>query len=90
MTHYIAIIVPTDVGEWRVIFPDVPGCEARGSSLEDAKLAGVSRLMRCLKANGSTTPQPRDLSTIAKDREWMSRNDIDFSRAVVAMVPVSP
>jgi predicted RNase H-like HicB family nuclease len=34
MTHYLAIFVETDVGEWRVVFPDVPGCEASGFTLE--------------------------------------------------------
>jgi hypothetical protein len=46
MKHYIAIFVENDVGEWRAIFPDVPGCEAKGFSLDDAKFAAATALVR--------------------------------------------
>jgi predicted RNase H-like HicB family nuclease len=35
MTCYIAIVIQSDVAEWDVIFPEVPGCEARGLSQGD-------------------------------------------------------
>ena len=47
MSHYIAIFVEDHIGEWRVVFPDVPGCEARGFTLHDAQYAAASTLARC-------------------------------------------
>jgi predicted RNase H-like HicB family nuclease len=87
MTHYIAIFVESDVGEWRVLFPDLPGCEAHGFSLDDAGYAAVSALWQCLAANGSTLPIPMDMTAIERNADWLSRNHIDLSRAVVSMVP---
>jgi len=88
MTHYIAIMVPTDAGEWRAIFPDFPGCEARGYTVEDAKYTALTRLRQRLESELAIPPQPTDLAAIAKDREWISRNDIDISKAVIAIIPL--
>jgi hypothetical protein len=89
MTHYIAIAVPTDVGEWRILIPDVPGCEARGYTVDDAKYAALTKLRQRLECEFELPPRPRDLAAIAGDREWMSRNNVDFSQAVIAIVPLS-
>ena len=88
MTHYIAILVPSDDG-WRALIPDMPDCEAHGSDPDSAKFAAFNSLRQRLRANGATPPRPRDLTQIATDREWMSRNDIDFSKAIVAVIPAS-
>jgi predicted RNase H-like HicB family nuclease len=85
VTHYIAVFVENDVGEWRVVFPHVPGCEAKGFSLEDAKLAATSALQRCIKKNGSSTASPTDKAPI---HEWLSQNHIDLSRAIVTAISV--
>jgi hypothetical protein len=89
MTDYIAIAVPTEVGEWRILIPDLPGCEARGYTVDDAKYAALTKLRQRLECEFSLPPCPRDLAAIASDREWMLRNNVDFSQAVIAMVPLN-
>jgi hypothetical protein len=87
MTHYIAIMAPSEVGRWRVWVPDVPECESHGNSPDAAKAPAVIELAR-VRANVGTLPLPRELIDIATDRKWMSRRDIDFTQAVVAMIPL--
>lgn len=86
MTHYIAILIPSDDGEWRVLLPDVPEYVGHASDPEAARLAAASELERRIHGNGLMLPRPRDLSAIATDHQWMSRHDIDFSCAVVTFI----
>jgi predicted RNase H-like HicB family nuclease len=88
MTHYVAIFTASDDGEWRVVFPDVPACEAGGHSLEEAKFAGVNELSRHLQANGGTLPPPRDLAEIKRDEAWLARNEVTLSNVVITMIAV--
>lgn len=88
MKHYIAIFVENVVGEWRVVFPDMPGCEAKGFTLDDAKFAAVTALVQSIRENGSP-PHPMDLETVQRSEEWLSQHNIDLSRAVVSMVPLA-
>jgi hypothetical protein len=87
MTHYIAIMAPSDAGGWRVWIPDVPECESHGNSPDAAKVAAVIEMTR-VRANIGALPLPRELIDIATDKKWMSRGDIDFTKAVVAMIPL--
>jgi predicted RNase H-like HicB family nuclease len=89
MSHYIALLVPSSVGEWRVVFPDLPECQARGYSVDDATFAATTALSRCLAENGVSPPLPRDLAEIERDEEWLSRNNIDLHEAIVTMISVS-
>lgn len=89
MTHYLAIFVESELGEWRVLFPDVPGCEARGFTLEDAKYAAYSALQRCIQDSDLPAPLPMDLTAMHRSQEWLSQNHVDLSRAVVTMVPLA-
>ena len=34
MVHYIGVFVPLESGGWRVLFPDVPGCEIVAPNLD--------------------------------------------------------
>lgn len=86
MTHYIAIFIEDHVGEWRVVFPDVPGCEAKGFSLDDAQVAAASTLSQRLRENGTPPPLPMDLTTVEKSQEWLEQNRVDLSKAVVSMI----
>jgi hypothetical protein len=86
MRHFIAILQPIPNGGWRVVFPDVPGCEANGSSIDDARAAAVQQLYQY--ANGADAPGLRDLSDIERDTEWLSRNGIDLSKAIVTIIPL--
>lgn len=88
MTHYIAILKPTDVGEWHVLFPDIPDCDVHGAKLEQVKFAAAHELAQRIHMTGSKAPQPRDLSEIERDHDWMSRNGVDLATAVVTMIPL--
>jgi predicted RNase H-like HicB family nuclease len=89
MKHYIAIFMEDDVGEWRVVFPDVPGCEAKGFTLDDARFAAASALRRSIEESGSTAPAPMDLTAVRRSEEWLLRNQVDISKAVVSMIPIA-
>jgi len=88
MPHYIAILVPSDNGDWRALVPDVPEWEGSANSPDAAKLAALNELTRRLRANGTTPPAPRDLSDIATDKDWIARNNIDLAKAVVTVIPL--
>jgi predicted RNase H-like HicB family nuclease len=87
--HYIALLVPSSVGEWRVLFPDVPECQAHGYTVDDATFAATTALSRCLAENGHLPPLPRDLAEIERDEEWLSRNNVDLHEAIVTMVSLT-
>jgi predicted RNase H-like HicB family nuclease len=69
-----------------VLFPDIAECEAQGFNLDEARVAASEALEQCRKANGAKLPQPRDLSDIERDEEWLSRHGVDLSKAIVTMV----
>ena len=87
--HYLAIFVEDQLGEWRVVFPDVPGCEARGFTLDDAQYAAASTLSRCLQENGTRPPMPMDMAAVKKSDEWLKQNRVDLSKAVVSMISLA-
>lgn len=89
MRYYAAIFLQSQVGEWHVLFPDLPGCEAQGYTLEDAGYAAVTALGRCAERNGAELASPRDLAEIAADTEWLSRHGVQLAKAVVSMVPLA-
>lgn len=87
--HYVALIIPSSVGEWRVVFPDMPECEAHGYTVDDATFAATTALSRCLAENGHLPPLPRDLAEIERDEEWLSRNNVDLRAAIVTMISLT-
>ncbi|HET6159024.1 MAG TPA: type II toxin-antitoxin system HicB family antitoxin [Dongiaceae bacterium] len=89
MNYYIAIFVESELGEWRAVFPDIPGCEARGFSLEDAKYAAASTLQQCIRRSGSPAPAPMDMNAVQRSEAWLTHNQLDLSRAVVSMIPLA-
>jgi predicted RNase H-like HicB family nuclease len=89
MPHYIAIFVEDYVGEWRVVFPDVPGCEAKGFSLDDAQYAAASALSKCLRENGTPPPLPMDMAAVEKRNDWLEQNHVNLSKAVVSMISLA-
>lgn len=87
IAHYVAILLPSEVGEWRVVFPDVSGCETRGFTVQDATIAAVSALARSAEEQGQRFPRPRSLLEIENDGNWLSTK-LDLSRAIVTIVPL--
>jgi predicted RNase H-like HicB family nuclease len=90
MKHYVAIFVEDEIGEWRAIFPDVPGCEARGFCVDDVMFSATSALHCYLEQNGSLPSPPMDMADIPCMEKWLAENQIDPSKAVVSMVPLHP
>ena len=88
MAHYVAIIVPSPDRGLRVLFPDIPQCEAEASDMDDARLAAVDALSRFIETEDARLPLPRDLSAIERDEDWMSRNGVDLSSAIVTMISI--
>lgn len=89
MKYYAAIFLESSLGDWRVLFPDLPDCEAVGYTLEDAEYAAATALAQCASQKGAALASPRDLAEIAADTDWLARHDVVIAKAVVAMVPLS-
>lgn len=91
MHHYISICVPLESGGWRVLFPDVPGCRAEADSLEAAIARASGALTQyavALNGNKPNIPLPCDLSEIVSDGHWTSTHGVDWSTAIVTMMPL--
>jgi hypothetical protein len=88
VAHYVALLLPTEIGEWRVLFPDVAECETRGFTAQDATYAAATALARCAGRDGTGLPAPRSLMQIQRDREWLANNGVSLNEAVVTMVPL--
>jgi hypothetical protein len=88
VAHYVALLLPTEIGEWRVLFPDVAECETRGFTVQDATYAAATALARCAGRGGTSLPVPRSLTQIQGDREWFANNGVSLNEAVVTMVPL--
>ena len=86
--HYVAMLLHSDAGEWRILFPDVPHCEAHGFTIQDATYAATAALARCVDRIGIGHSPPRSLAQIADDREWFEKEGIGLREAVVIMVPL--
>ena len=89
MSYYIAIFIEDHIGEWRVVFPDVPGCEARGFTLHDAQYAAASTLSRCLQEKDAAPLLPMDMAALKKSDEWLKKHAVDWSKAVVSIVSLA-
>jgi predicted RNase H-like HicB family nuclease len=85
MRHYIAICIQQDTGDWRAVFPEVPGCEARGCTLDDIKRAAQGELMRHLSGEGLL--DARSLTrAVPRIDDWMAENQLDMSKAIVTVI----
>ena len=87
MTHYIAFLVAAQSGGWRVLFPDVPECEAHGCGLANIKRTAAANLKHFSETTGTALRLPRTLEEIERDQDWLTRNNIDFDTAIVTIVP---
>ena len=87
MTHYIAILVAAESGQWRALFPDVPECNAYGYGVLGTKQAAATSLNQHAKASSGALPLPRTLEEIQQDEAWLIRNGVNFAKAIVTIVP---
>jgi predicted RNase H-like HicB family nuclease len=85
------LCVPLKSGGWRVLFPDVPACRAEADSLEVAIARADRALARyavALNGNRPNIPLPCDLSEIVSDERWTSEQGVDWSTAIITMMPL--
>ena len=89
MLHYIAVLVPQPEGNWRVHFPDFPGCSAEGAYLEQAIAAARQAIYQRLDSAAAEGALrfPRSLDVIVEDLDWARTREVDWRRAVVSLVP---
>lgn len=89
MAHYISVLMPRNSGGWRALFPDIPDCEVEGDSLDATVLRAAGALTECVQTRyGDGPPSPRELMEIKADNQWASSHAIDWTKAVVTMVPL--
>jgi len=90
MSHYVAVLVPRPNGGWRAYLPDVPGCRADSQEVESAIVSAIrlaSELIDTLP--GGELPQARSLEEIRTDDAWARNCEIDWTKALVSVVPVT-
>jgi predicted RNase H-like HicB family nuclease len=89
VAHYISVLMPLSAGGWRALFPDIPGCEVEGDSLDATVLRAAGALTECVHSRyGDGPPSPRELIEIKADDHWVTSHAIDWAKAVVTMVPL--
>jgi predicted RNase H-like HicB family nuclease len=85
---YIALFRALPKDKWRVTFPDLPGCEARGENFKEAFLAARRALRDHLAELEDYAPRPRSTAELLIDaqRDWvLCRQFVD-----AVMHPVTP
>ena len=76
MSHYVAIV--EDAGPDRAIgvwFPDLPGCFSAGDTLDEAianAAEAIAAYAEALQGEGRSLPEPRPLSVLRDDPEFVS------------------
>ena len=84
---YIGLFRAFPNRDWRVRFPDLPGCEATGASLQETVEAARAALAKHLYG-ARAKPRPRSRAELLSDaqRDWL------FCREFVdaVMLPVRP
>jgi predicted RNase H-like HicB family nuclease len=89
--YYIAVCLPLAAGGWRAFFPDIPGCNVAAPSLDRAVFRAANALAdHTVSLNGSAAdilPLPRDLSAIKADKAWSATQAVNWSSAVITMIP---
>jgi predicted RNase H-like HicB family nuclease len=85
---YIGLFRAFPRGDWRVTFPDLPGCEARGRSFKEVFHAAQDALAEHLELMDEPAPRPRSTAELLIDaqRDWvLCREFVD-----AVMHPVRP
>ena len=88
MAHYLGIFVSVEAGGWTAMFPDIPECSVNGPTLDLTVFRAANALAEMKQQRNGSFPAPRDLATIKADGEWASTRGIDWSHAIVAMIPL--
>ena len=85
---YIGLFRAFPKNRWRVSFPDLPGCEAQGSSFKEVFEAARKALAAHLRELDSPWPRPRSTAELMID----ARGDWQLCRTLAdtVMHPVEP
>jgi hypothetical protein len=86
VTHYVGVFIPLESGGWRALFPDVPECSVERENLDLTVLSAATELGKARKS--ASMPAPRSLTEIKLDHGWAASSGIDWSKAVVTMIPL--
>ena len=91
MKHYVSVLVPSTSGRWHAFFPDLPDCEADGSSLDLTVMHAARALARYAETlNGEiwVAPPPRELVDIRSDETWSAAHAVNWRSSVITMIPL--
>jgi predicted RNase H-like HicB family nuclease len=72
MPQYIALIHKDPDSEYRVLFPDLPGCPTAGATLDEARDMAAEALafhLEGMQEDEEPVPEPSSLETIMADQE---------------------
>ena len=85
---YIGLLTVAGSGNWRVSFPDIPGCVVWGDSFKDAYLSARKVLTERLQHSDRPLPRPRSTVDLLID----AQRDSAFRQQLVnaAMHPIEP
>jgi len=88
MAHYVGVFVSVEAGGWTAMFPDIPECLVDGPTLDLTVFRAANALAEVNQLSNGSIPAPRDLAAIRADGEWAWTRGIDWSHAIVAMIPL--
>jgi predicted RNase H-like HicB family nuclease len=91
MNRYI-VLVDGESGGYGVVFPDLPGCVAMGTTIDTALVNAADALRdwtETIEQTGSAVPKPRSLEQIRKDRDVKQALADGASLATVPLIRVS-
>ena len=86
---YVAVLFPEAAGGWSVFFPDLPGCQTQGETIEEARrMAAEAPIghIASIRAHGEPVPTPRTLEEIRADPTWTEEHDLNWSEVVISLV----
>lgn len=89
--HHIGVFVPLELGRWRALFPDYPGCVAEGPNLEITIYRAADCLVQHVGFPGSEinlSPMSRNGAGNKLDEAWATANGITLRTAVLSMIPL--
>lgn len=90
---YIAVVFPERSGGWSVLFPDFPGSAIHCSQVRDALASAIQVIdgqLAAARQQGREIPQPQSYEAIRADPDWASDRGIDWSQALVTVLPFNP
>lgn len=95
MAHYIAQFIPQEDGSFCVFFPDLPGCDTFGDSLEEAFEAAQEAATGWLEVEmdrGEPSPVPSGIAAVKEKAEAYCRElEIAVPEGTLyQLVPVEP